>query len=607
MELATVIANPLETIIQFAHTLHTDGDPVVQFLPWYQVEGWLGASEWEKVRFLLRKLPLAIIPETSEFFYVRAHAFWGQHRLEEARKLFEKAHYFYSTTQKNLTLSAASCLEIADIAQSRRHYQEALHYLQIAEILLATEPTVNPYVTARYSIVYAVVLHDLGRLQAAIEFAQAAYIQFETINDAPSQLFCAMAIASAAVQMGQLSLAEGQIAVAHSLFSTNAIPAIYYARILNAEVHFAWHCGDLGQAMAKAMQLHQYASTQDIPHQRLYATVLQGHLQRGIGNYPAAATHYDAAATIATAIGCDSYLTELTLQRAWLQLLTGATEDARSMVQSAGDQMTTGQWMSANIVLGVADLIDRAAGNGEELLTSALTYQLDNEAATAACAVRCYLAVAAFRNGCNERGQVYANGALRWLNEHHLAYLPYWWHPTLLAEWVAYALEHCPSYIHVLQQICVHHLQNVALAPLTELQQRADPALRLRAQRLLDAIQQSNFSELAFVQDDHIRAVLMQLVAEGKLRRAGLPLLFTKLTTAEHQRTPNPTLVSVFGLYLAGLPRETIVGQTKYSLPLVRNYINQIYARFGLSKEEWPKTTERKERLRFLAREAGFI
>ena len=102
-------------------------------------------------------------------------------------------------------------------------------------------------------------------------------------------------------------------------------------------------------------------------------------------------------------------------------------------------------------------------------------------------------------------------------------------------------------------------------------------------------------------------ASALQLVAEGKLRRSCLPLLFTKLTTAEHQRTPNPTLVAVFGLYLAGLLREEIAKRLDYSVPLVRNYINQIYARFNVTKEEWPKTTERKERLRTFAREAGFV
>lgn len=598
---------PLELIVALAHTLHAEGDPVLQFLPWSLVEGWLRAGEWEKMRFLLRKLPLPVIPETPEFFYVRGHAFWGQHRLEEARNLFEKAHYYYRMTSSDLVRSAASCLEIADIAHSRRQYQDAIHYLQVAETLLTAAPTINPYVTARYGIVYAVVLHDLGRLQAAIEFAQAAYIQFETIKDASSQLFCLMAIASAAVQMGQLSLAASQITVAHSIFATNTIPALYYARILNAEVHLAWHRGELAQAMACAVQLEQYANAQEVPMQRLYATVLQGHVARATAQYTTAATHYDRATAIAIAIGYDSYLAELALQRAWLHVLVGATEEARSSIQSTGDRMTIGQWMSANIILGVADLIDGAAGNGEELLASALTYHLDQEAATAACAVRCYLSVAAFRNGCTERGQASANAALRWLNEHHLAYFPYWWHPTLLAEWVVYTLEHCAPYLHVLQRICVHHLQDVALGPLTKLQQRPDPALRLRAQRVLDAIQQSNFSELAFVQDDHIRAVLMQLVAEGKLRRSGLPLLFTKLTTAEHQRTPNPTLVAVFGLYLAGLLREEIAKRLDYSVPLVRNYINQIYARFNVTKEEWPKTTERKERLRTFAREAGFV
>jgi DNA-binding NarL/FixJ family response regulator len=134
-----------------------------------------------------------------------------------------------------------------------------------------------------------------------------------------------------------------------------------------------------------------------------------------------------------------------------------------------------------------------------------------------------------------------------------------------------------------------------------------EPSLRLRAQRVLDAIQQTNFADLGFVKDPHIRAVLMQLLAERALRREGLPLLFARLTTAEHQHTPNATLVAVFGLYVAGLPREAIAARLGYSVQLVRNYVGEIYARFGLTQQEWPERRVRWERLRALAQEAGFV
>ena len=99
----------------------------------------------------------------------------------------------------------------------------------------------------------------------------------------------------------------------------------------------------------------------------------------------------------------------------------------------------------------------------------------------------------------------------------------------------------------------------------------------------------------------------MQLLAEHKLRRAGLPLLFTYLTTAEHQRTPNATLVAVFGLYLAGLARAAIAAQLQCSKQLVRNYIGEIYGRFGVIQAAWPERRMRFEELRALARNAGFV
>ncbi|MCE7979705.1 MAG: hypothetical protein DYG89_00820 [Caldilinea sp. CFX5] len=602
-----MLAKAVEAIVQFAHELHTNNDPILEFLPWDQVESWLVAGEWEKLRFLLRKLPLPLIPETPEFFFVRGHALWGQHRLEEARQIFEKAHYFYRISCDKPVLASLSCLEIADLAHAQRHYQDALHALQTAETLLAATPTSNPYITARYHLVYSVILHDLGRLQAAIDHAQVAYHQFEFTKEITSQLLCLIAIASAAVQLGRLDLAADQTTLARRIFATKTVPTLYYARILNAEVHIAWHRGQLLDAQKVADELCQYASVQEIPHQQLYATTLLGHLQRALGNYAEATAHYDTATALATKIGYDAYLTELTLQRAWLAVLTGATEVARAMLQQAATAMTIGQWMSANLVRGVADLLEGVTGHGEELLTAALSYQTEYEAAAVTCALHCYLALAAFRNGAAERGQHHAHAALRWLNEHHLAYFPQWWHPTLLAEWATYALEHCPAYDFLLHQICVNHLGDAAITSLTRLHQQAEPPLRVRSQPILDALQQNNFVELTFVKDDHIRAVLLALVAERKLRRAGLPLLFARLTTAEQQGTPNPTLVAVFGLYLAGLPREAIAKRLGYSLPLVRNYISEIYARFDVTKEGWPKKRERWERLRLVAQEAGFV
>lgn len=76
---------------------------------------------------------------------------------------------------------------------------------------------------------------------------------------------------------------------------------------------------------------------------------------------------------------------------------------------------------------------------------------------------------------------------------------------------------------------------------------------------------------------------------------------------AEQQQTPKPTLVAFFGLYLSGLPHEAIAMRLDYSVQLVRNYISEIYARFGVTKEEWPKKKVRCERLYALAREEGFV
>ncbi|MFM7174428.1 MAG: LuxR C-terminal-related transcriptional regulator, partial [Caldilinea sp.] len=173
-------------------------------------------------------------------------------------------------------------------------------------------------------------------------------------------------------------------------------------------------------------------------------------------------------------------------------------------------------------------------------------------------------------------------------------------------EFVGQALRHCAEYSHVLQRICVNRLGFVAIVPLAPLREDADLAVRRRVQEIF-ALMGGQESVLEYVPDAYLRAVLTELVAARKLRRGGLSQLIELLTTAEQQRKPNAMLLAVFGLYLDGQSRGAIAERLRCSEKSVKNYISEIYARFGLLQVEYPERKVRFARLRALAQDAGFI
>ncbi|MFM7583672.1 MAG: LuxR C-terminal-related transcriptional regulator, partial [Caldilinea sp.] len=528
---------------------------------------------------------------------------WEQHRLGEAASFLERARFFYRMTQNDRSLAALCCIDLAELAHVQCRLSVAERYLQAAETSLSSTAAPNPSVVARFHWMQASVLAALGAASQAIHHAQIAVALYETLKDVLSQLRCLATLAEAAVAAGDLELAASQIAVARSLFAAAVIPLRACAHILNVEVHLAWQSGNLAQAASAAEQLLRCC--QDIPDRCLYSTALSGHLARERGDWAAADSCYAAAARLAVKHGYLDYLSELAIHRAWRHVLAGELASARGLVQASAAQMTRAQWMAANVVLAVTALRGEGMGSGD-LLTTVLAYAMENGAGPLVCAVRCYLALTAFREGETNGGKEHGAAALRWLNEHNLDYFAGWWHPALMAEFVGQALRHCAEYSHVLQRICVNRLGFVAIVPLAPLREDADLAVRRRVQEIF-ALMGGQESVLEYVPDAYLRAVLTELVAARKLRRGGLSQLIELLTTAEQQRKPNAMLLAVFGLYLDGQSRGAIAERLRCSEKSVKNYISEIYARFGLLQVEYPERKVRFARLRALAQDAGFI
>ncbi len=113
---------------------------------------------------------------------------------------------------------------------------------------------------------------------------------------------------------------------------------------------------------------------------------------------------------------------------------------------------------------------------------------------------------------------------------------------------------------------------------------------------------------LADIKNPAVRASLQSLLQDSKLCADGFNELLRFLTTAQHRRTPNFTLVAVFGLYCSGYTREAIVKRLKCSRQTVRNYITASYQAFGLQQQDFRRQRRaRRERLVALAQERGFL
>lgn len=603
----SIVANT--AILDFIRELSTSGDPSLQYIALSQVETWLVNQEWQKLRFVLRRLPLDIVPRTPEFLYVRAHIHWAAGNLDQAKNDFEKAKYYYRISAGDLGRAALCCLEIADIAHSRGAYAEATHYVDEAQALLVQLGVEDAYVIARQHLVRAVLTPFVSTHQESIQHARTATYLFRQLGDIVSEFMCTMAVASSAFIVGDFVEAVGWLEAAKRLYATGSVPTIYYARILNAEVHIHWFQGNFSRALVLGQQFYEFTEIHDTAHQhqRVYAAILLGNVQRALGNFTIAAEWYQRTREVVEAIGFSAYKPWVSLQEAWLCLLCEEYARSQEILELAVDQAVVSQWMSVRVVTAVLHLLTGDSTSAESLLTAALVYYQERGDEYAICALHCYLAYCSLQSADEGAAERNLDVAFNWLTTRNLCYVPHWWYPKFMARLCAYALCHCPAHTYTIHRMCVNHVGVAAVEPLMDMLKLADLAAKQRIHHVLDEIQQTHLSELKRVADPHIRQVLMELVASGQLVQHRLPLLMQKLITAEHRGQENPTLVAVFGLFVHGAGRAEIAERLLCSEHLVKNYISQIYEKFGLSYYENPRHHARKQRLQEIAQAEGFI
>ena len=594
-------------MIKPVRALFVAGDAVTRYLRQEEVEQWIVNQAWEKVRYLLRRLPLESIPSAPDYFYVQGHAHWSQHQLEAAKNAFEKARLHYRLSHHDLARAALCCLEIADISHSRGDYLVAQHCIDEADALLAQATDQSAHISARLDLMRGVLAVDHGQPAAGMAHAQRAAAAFQQLGDIPTEFLAHIRIVDAARAIGDFREAASRVTLARLRYQTGAVPAIYYARILNAELHIAWYRGDLCIAREQGETLLRYAAEQELPHQQLYARLLLGNIERGLGDYVAAERWYRATEQRAEELAHTAFRSWLALHRAWLCLLRDERRQAQAQVDTLLGQSDVGQWVGSNVIHAMLSALAGDDAVAEQIFASSLHYYAERGEALVVCALRCHLAYLFLRSAREEQARHELGQALGWLAEHDADYFPHWWYPPWLAELCANALQHLPQFTPTVRRMCVRHLQGAAVAPLTAVAHKGSAQVQLRVRGVLDELQRSAYSELNFVKEPLIRDALIGLLAEGKLKGSGLARLFGFLTTAERTRQPNPTLVAVFGYYVHGAPIDEIMRRLHCGRQLVNYYINQTYSIFQITREEVRGNHARRARLRERASDEGFI
>lgn len=290
---------------------------------------------------------------------------------------------------------------------------------------------------------------------------------------------------------------------------------------------------------------------------------------------------------------------------AWLYLLQGKLAQARTYNNDSLKTSSYRQIMHFQVTLTVIYLLEGKICVAARRFTESLNFYEEAGDELAACALRLYVALTAYREARLEAGYAALEQALSWLAQRHLEYLPYWWHPQLLSEICTQAFE-LNLYQDVVEQIFYNHLRNAGKADLVALLSSKNSDTALQAQRLLQMMKSSYIDIVSNLPDGAAREVLTIMLQSGKLSANGFSRLQKMLSTAERRPKPNPTLMAIFCLYVEGFTREEIAKRLQCSESAVRNYITTIYQSFGISTD-FPTRRARWVRLVEIAREQGFI
>jgi len=570
-----------------------------------QIETLLEQGEWQDVHALLPLFPGHLFDEEPDLRYVEGLVYAKAGLVQEATKLLERAKFSY-TIHEAYAKAVKCSLELARLCLSRDNFRTAYYYLyEEIQPLIERALVTDPHLQARFFLRMAELCPDIGKLRSATDYAQSAFTVYKAAGDITGQFYALVRLAGTANHLGNYGEAASKLELAWSCYTAGNLGANAKARLLNLVIHQNWYQGNLPEALAQAYAYLALVDQEQFSNFRVYARMLLGNLHRALGQFDQAQHWYDATSHLVAELNYTFYAPWIDAQTAWLRVLEGRQNEARTLLHASLKTSDLGQAMSFQVFLAVSNLLDGALGVAERLLRESLAFYTQSEDRLSICALQAYLALVSLKSGQIEAAQNYLHQALGWLAHQHLDSFPHWWHPALISEICAYALL-VDIFPDVAERIFVNRLGKAGVGPLHALLYSDSTLARARAGRLLEQIEGHTFDELAALGDSRCRTILEELLYQGKLRRAGLAQLSQLLMTAQQRKTPNATLLVVFALYINGYARAEIAEKIGCSVANVRNYINLLYHIFDLPSENFQHRRDRQKQLAELAQVRGF-
>lgn len=580
-------------------------DQAVQVL-YSQIELLLEQNNWQSVYTLLPLFPVITFEESADLRYIEGLIYAKADLLTEATNLLERARFSY-TVQHSYNKIVICNLELARLCLSREDFRTAYYHLhEEVEPLIEQGLVDDPALHARFFLRMAELCPDVGRLRATVDYAKKALVAYKTINDSAGQFYALVRLASSALALGDYAEAASRLEMAKACHTTAKLGEHGQARLLNLTIHLAWYQGRLPTALAYAHTYLQLVDRGKLSNFQVYARMLLGNLQRGVGQFGLAEQWYAETRRLITTLHYPLYLPWVDAQTAWLRALQGRLEEARTLIHSSLRTSDLGQAMSFQVVLALINLLDGQTTVAERLLSESLTFYTTSGDGLSCCAIHLYLGLVNRKKDAHATTQDYLHKALGWLAQQRLDGFPHWWHPQLVGEACAHALA-ADIFPDVAERIFVNRLGKDGADALRALLYKDNALARLRTGKLLTLLNGYAFTELIDLDSTQSKRVIEELLQTGQLRPEGFVALKQLLMTARQRQTANPTLLAAFGLYINGYPRKEIAKQLGCSVANVRNYINLMYHIFGVGNEGFASRQDRQQQLVEIARKHRFI
>ncbi len=556
---------------------------------------------------LLRQFPTELAGEQRDLLFVAGLVQAQSGQIAHGLRLLERARFASLVPQPDYHAATRISLEIVRLHFQLDHIQAALHHLHdVIQPLIDQDLVTDPRLQGQFFRFLSEISPDEGKQRESIEYARRAFAAFQAVQDSDGQFRALLRLASAHIHLGEFVEAEARLAAAPGCYGGHELTPTARTYLLNPQIHLAWYRGDLHEARQRAEDYLTLADREPFSNLRVYARTLLGNLERAAGNYSAAEKWYQVAQTVAERIHYQRYLPWINVQVGWTRLLTGQLNAARLLFHAALRDADLGEAMSFQVGLAVIYLLEGQGAAAERLLIRSASFYQDSGDLLPLSTIRFYLALATLQTHQPDQAADYLSLALDWMAQHRIDYLPHWWHPQLLSEALAQAID-LDLYPEVVERILVYHLGEVALPALRRLRGSERTRVQQQAERLRLLIAQQQSDHLSNLPEGPNKRTIAALLRSGHLSPEGFERLQAELRPAQVRPKANSTLLAVFALYTNGHSRQEIAIRLGCSLANVRNYITLIYQHFGVNAQDFSTRAKRRQALIALARAQGFL